>query len=425
MKKFLNIFVLAAALVAAVACNKQKEITSVDKVVVEAVMPSDFPDTAKYSGEVILTDQNSSKSYTATAVDGIAEFKDIKFGLYNITVAQTLTNEQFAAMAPKLAADVRGSIALNGSKADITLIDQTSGDDIFTVGLTWSVPSSLVISKIYSYGTLNLSEKPYNLDKYWEIYNNSDQVQYADGLCLGEAYGSAVSSAASVYDADKDNCYLQRVVAIPGNGTDYPIQPGKSIVIAMNAKNHIDTEVIIQTIDLTSADFECYVEGAASSFPSDNADVPNLEQRFSANTYAAKFGVSQGATIVLFRKTQAQIDAIAPVLATGTDAFGGGLYAYYCLPIAVADVIDAVDVYYNKFPARNFKKVPAAVDASTVALDQRSTTERKVAYTDLDGRVVLQDTNNSSRDFVLIAPRSEGGADHLTPRDYTKEEINQ
>lgn len=423
MRKLAIIIVAVIATIAA-SCSSDKEITSVSKITVNVAMPEDFPATAKFNGDVLMSDKNSTKVYTVQAVNGVAEFKNVKFGVYNITVAQSMTAAEFAAAAPELAANVSGGIALNGNSANATFVDETSSQTPVEITLAWSVPSSLVISKIYSYGTLNLAAKTYNIDKYWEIYNNSAEVQYVDGLCLGEVYGMPVNTAESVYASDQANCYMQRVVAIPGTGTQYPVQPGKSIVIAQNAKNHIVADVITQTVDLTSADFECFVEGSTSFFPADNADVPNLEQMFASGTYTAKFGASQGAIITLFKKTKAEIDAIQTVIVPGSDSYGAQ-YALYCLPIPVGDIIDAVDVYYNKFPERKYKKTPTAIDASIIALDQSSTTERKVAYKDVDGRIVLQDTNNSAQDFVLIAPRTTGGADHLAPRDYTKPEINK
>ncbi|MDE6861337.1 MAG: DUF4876 domain-containing protein [Alistipes sp.] len=423
MKRF---FLFSAALALTVftqSCKEDdKEIATVDTVTITVSMPADFPSTAAYQGEVTLQDRNSTRSYTATAVNGKAIFNDVMFGIYDASAAATLTHEEFAAAAPDLAANFSGSISLNGSLAMLSLIDQTASAEQFEINLTWAVPGNLVISKIYSFGTTNLNDKVYNLDKYWEIYNNSDQVQYVDGLYLGEAYGSAVSPSVYPDVAADPCCYLQRVVRFPGSGTQYPVEPGQSIVVAMNAKNHIDPEVITQTVDLSGADFECYVEDSTSFFPADNASVPNLEQIYGANTYAAKFGAGQGSIIVLFEMTDAEMESAEKVLAPGTDAYGAA-YAYYCLAVPNSKVIDAVDCYRVSLESRKSKHLPTDVDASYAAIDQKGIADRKVAYITPDGRKVLQDTNNSSQDFVYIAPRTEGGADHIVPRDYDKAEI--
>lgn len=421
MKRFFLWSAALALMTLTQSCTEDdKEISTVDTVTVTVNMPSDFPASAAYQGEVTLQDRNSTRSYTATAVNGKAVFTDVMFGIYDASAAATLTHDEFAAAAPELAANFSGSISLNGNLTMLSLVDQTAAAEQFEINLTWAVPGNLVISKIYSFGTTNLNDKVYNIDKYWEIYNNSDQVQYVDGLYLGEAYGSAVSPSVYPDVATDPCCYLQRVVRFPGDGRQYPVEPGKSIVVAMNAKNHIDPEVITQTVDLSGADFECYVENSTSFFPADNASVPNLEQVYGANTYAAKFGASQGAIIVLFEMDD--IDNAEKVLAPGTDAYGAA-YAYYNLAVPNSKVIDAVDCYRMSLEARKSKHLPTDIDASHAAIDQKGIADRRVAYVTPDGRKVLQDTNNSSQDFVYIAPRTEGGADHIVPRDYDKPEI--
>ena len=42
-------------------------------------------------------------------------------------------------------------------------------------------------------------------------------------------------------------------MAIPGTGTDYPLQPGEETIIALNAINHVD--IASQSVDLSKVDF--------------------------------------------------------------------------------------------------------------------------------------------------------------------------
>lgn len=429
MKKSVILLIVAslAGLALLSSCNKGEEIATAS-VTVNVAMPDGFAeDAVKYSGEVVLKDRNSAKSYTATATDGTAVFPAVAYGVYDASVAKTLTNEEFKAAAPELATNVASSINLNGFLSLVT-VNGKEGQTV-ELKLVWSVPSSLVISKIYNFGTLNNAKKVYNIDKYVEIFNNSDEVQYADGLYLANAYGTAVGSISTVYpDVETaDVVYLERVVKLPGNGTDYPIEPGKSIVIAQNAKNHIDPEVVTQTVDLSGADFECYVEGApASAFPSDNTDVPNIIEKYGATSSTAKFFVGQGTIIVLFRMGDEEFEALQTKMGAGYDAFPA--YAPYCKMLPVGNVIDAVDLYRKGYDDRRGKHVPLTVDASYAACNQRCSTERKIAYTTSDGRIVLQDTNNSGSDFVLIEPVDDEEGNlvtpaNLAPRDYTKAEI--
>ena len=67
------------------------------------------------------------------------------------------------------------------------------------------------------------------------------------------------------------------------------------------------------------------------------------------------------------------------------------------------------------------------LDASFVLLG-RSTpliAERKISHTEADGRIVLQDTNSSSQDFLVTFYTEGATADYLQPRQYDKPELMQ
>jgi len=420
MKRTFKTILAAVLVIAAVVSCEKEEKNYVSTVSVKVNFPSDFKAGAAYNGEVVLNDQFNTNTLTATAVNGVATFEKVPFGVYSASASSTISAADFQAIAPESAANVKSDISVNGFLKDITLDTEECSATVYSFDLKWSASSSLVISKIYNFGTLNLAKKAYSKDKYIEIYNNSDKTQYMDGLFIGEAYGSAVS--ASVYDVEADVVYLQRVVKFPGTGNQYPVEPGKSVVVAMNAVNHIDAEVITQTVDLSGADFECYVEGATSFFPSDNASVPNMEQAYAANTYCAKFLAGQGTIPVLFKMTDTEFEALETPVAPGTDAYGAA-YAYYCKAVPSSAVLDAVDIYRKAYANRKGRHISLALDAAHAVVDQAMIAERKIDYTAADGRIVLKDTNNSDIDFVTIEPRTEGGADHLTPKDYTKPEI--
>ena len=424
MKKSILIFAAAAAFAGAVVLTscERKEIASIPEVTVQVNLPEGFSSSAVYSGEVSLTDKATGKVKTVKAENSVAVFKKVPYGAYTVTASASLTNEEFKAQAPEISASVTAGISLNSNPVDAVLSSNEDASEPIVVNVAWSIPSSLVISRIYNFGTLKLDNKAYNIDKYIEIYNNSSETQYVDGLYLGEAYGSIVSASPYANIATGNFCYVQRVVRIPGNGTQYPVEPGKSIVIAQNAKNHIDAEVVTNTVDLSGADFECYVEGAlASQFPSDNADVPNIEEVFGANKNAARFFGGQGTVPVLFRMTETLFTALNAVLAPGTDAYGD-TYAFYCKPIAASDILDAVDGFRVGFENRGGPHVPAVVDASGALFNQKNITLRKIAYYTPDGRAVLQDTNNSSKDFVIVESTNED-ASILVPRKYDVPQI--
>ena len=422
--KTLKLLVTIAAMAATIlsSCNKDKEITTVDGVTVNVAMPADFPETAVFAGTVTINDRNSSFSVTAQAEEGKAVFGKIPFGVYDISASWLLSNEEFKAMAPDLAVDLSTSVSLTGSSAIVTFASASDAATPIDLVLRWSVPSSLVFSRIYNFGTLNLAGKAYNIDKYIEIFNNSAEVQYVDGLYLGEAYGSAPVASAIADTGTSDFVYLQRVSRIPGSGKEYPVEPGKSIVIAQNAKNHIDAEVVTNTVDLSGADFEAYDEkGSASFFPADNASVPNLvTDIYAALSSIAKLFVTQGNIPVLFKCSEEEIKGFETMTPPGYEAYPQ--FAPSLLKLPADKVIDAVDQMRTGFESRGGRHLPLSVDAGYAMVNQKAIVARRISYKTADGRIVLQDTNNSSNDFVQITSETEDGA-HLKARDYSAPEI--
>ena len=77
-------------------------------------------------------------------------------------------------------------------------------------------------------------------ESYFEIVNNSDEVQYLDNLILTAPTGNQQTANAWQANGYEDlyACGQGSVVAFPGNGHDYPLQPGESVLIANDATNH-------------------------------------------------------------------------------------------------------------------------------------------------------------------------------------------
>ncbi|MBQ9184840.1 MAG: DUF4876 domain-containing protein [Bacteroidales bacterium] len=423
MKRLLLfISVALAATMALSSCNDdKKEITSIDELTVTVYMPSDFPASAKFAGNVTLADRNNtSVRIRGKAIDGSVVLKNVPFGVYDVYADWELTADEFAVIAPDLAAGNTVGASLSGVSKIVTLAEVADGESVISLSLEWSVPSSLLFSKIYNFGTLNNAGKAYNIDKFVEIFNNTAEVQYVDGLCIGEAYGSAPVAGSLPGLADADVVYIQRVSRFPGSGTDYPVEPGKSIVVAMNAKNHIDAEVVTNTVDLSGADFEAYdVAGAVSFFPADNSDVPNLiTDVYAASSSIAKLFVSQGNIPVLFKATDDEIAGFQTLTDPAYAAYPQYAPTLLCLP--AEKVIDAVDQMRTGFESRGGKHVPTSVDAGYAMTNQKAVMVRKINYVAADGRLVFKDTNNSTNDFVQLT--AEDGS-HLKIRDYSMSEI--
>lgn len=140
---------------------------------------------------------------------------------------------------------------------------------------TYHAQDGLVLSEIFFSGTLTPEGKQYSDDQYIKIANNSDSVLYLDGLAFVE------SDFLTVIKQDYKPNILDKAMTVdavymfPGSGRDYPIQPGKEVVVAINAINH--KEFNSKSIDLSSANFEIYDESSNPNFSdTDNPNVPNL-----------------------------------------------------------------------------------------------------------------------------------------------------
>lgn len=309
-----------------------------------------------------------------------------------------------------------------------------------------SNPNGLVIKQIYyagSHATLGASFR----DQFIEIFNNSNQVQYADSLCIAEAYGANSNNALYAYQANSkqydwsksyemppdmkanaDYVYAQTILRLPGKGRDYPIAPGESMVIAATATNHkapyegADGKVIaVQdpslTVDLSNADFEAYYApyiGTSRPLASDvdNPNVPNVEVLRRGSGLDLIMNQAAQQSWFIFREDEVWNEkkwkGYGLPFADGRVNTSG---TYIQVPIDL--ILDAVELqsststqYPKKFSAQN--------DAGWTAVDGGARSSYAVIRKTkelVNGRRVLQDSNNSKDDFVSIKANPKGFAD--------------
>ncbi len=147
-------------------------------------------------------------------------------------------------------------------------------------------PGELLIEEVFFTGALiestNTSDTSEG-DQYFKLTNNADHTVYADGvlLVLGFHNSNAATTGANyTYPELTDEIPVGTVYAIPGKGTDVPVEPGQSIVIAMAAENFAKDNP--NGVDLSGADFELYDEN--DFFPdTDNPDVANMNCWFKSS----------------------------------------------------------------------------------------------------------------------------------------------
>lgn len=210
--------------------------------------------------------------------------------------------------------------------------------------------SNIKINELYVGGPANAGY--FFKDQYVELYNAGTQTEYLDGKIICRLSGNITK--------------VTYIFQFPGNGTDYPVQPGEYKVCAQSAVNWKDQYPT--SIDLSHADFEFYNPDNASD--PDNPDVPNI-----VNLYQGR------RTDFMLSLTSDEV-----ILATGADVD-------YTDGIDIETVIDGVE-YDGKSTSK--KTLDPRIDAGhfCCAVKYQGKSIERIAPG--------FDTNNSSVDFRLI-----------------------
>ena len=419
---------VAIVLLTIVSCSKDDNIIVPVAFETKVTFDGNFNNKEVEGVEVFLTSTTSNNSYTAkTGADGIVKFEAVNPGIYNIAATLTFTNDQYEVFfgLPTDQADVNFSGALE----NVTINDSSLNDDV--VVLKTSKIGDLVIKQIYYTGS-DVSDGALFRDQFFEIYNNSNEVIYADGLYYAQLLGNNSTTvrdytlANGQFDWSKspeqtkanpntDFVYADHVYQIPGSGQEYPVNPGESIVVAGTAVNHkqpltVGSETFSVndpslTIDLSKASFEVYYAdylnaNGGSPYPSDydNPDVPNVIIAHHVNERELILDPSGRDSYVIFKT--GEFSSFEKIVSPKTTTPTADSKRYLQIPNEV--IIDGVAIN-REDPTR---VVPARMDVSidggymVVPSGSYSSTSiiRKVAQ-EFGERKVLQDTNNSTNDF--------------------------
>ncbi len=268
-----------------------------------------------------------------------------------------------------------------------------------------ALKGGLVFKEIFYTGSKTPAATNYYADQFHEIYNNSDDVIYLDGLCMGVL--EALSANASVWV--KPGGGLRDTIPItfqtwmwPGTGTDYPLAPRTSIVIAQDGINHKSDPLGNATspVDLGSANWETYI--STSNKDTDTPGVPNLICIYTTAVMMVDWVCAvSGSAVVIFRlPTGLDYSTFVNNPANLKTKPGSSATTQY-LQIDKAWVIDAVEEVQAD-PTKQFKRLPTSLDAGKVFCSGSyvgKSIRRKVEKI-IGGKIIYKDTNNSSEDFI-------------------------
>ena len=348
---------------------------------------------------VTMTELNSGVRYSLDPMS--AEIGTVPVGVYDFEATATLPatgNSENGTPAKKLRA--------SGSSVSIQSPVQLK--------LSWfyeSAAESLLFSEIYATGSPNATATGGLRDTYICIYNNSDHTVYADGLGIAES--AFVNARASTFEIltpannPELNFTAGTIWVIPGNGTDYPVEPGKSIKIVDQA---IDWSAQVDgAIDHTDADFEWYDDHAQDT---DNPSVANLEKWYcySNTIWVISNQCNRSYVLVRFPEGTSAESYLADY-AGGYDYIhttGAQMHNDKAYLIPNKWILDGVNLGNNETYVTG--ALGKAVDISFASISDYNKDpnrfgklfRRKNATVRADGTAILMDSNDSAEDFSLL-----------------------
>lgn len=395
--------------------------------------------TVPYEEAVISLRNNTNNStYTLESdAQGLIALTSVVPGSYTINVSLTITSQEYQTLTgtPR-----EGDLILVYTIDNLPLYaNQTVPIQLEST----EILGGFVIKQIYYAGS-HTTQAANIRDQFIEIYNNSSETLYADSLLIAIIYGKTGTGTddyslsnnqydwslsidmTTTGDANTDYIYTQALFMIPsdGTGTRYPVASGESIVIAQTAVNHSGSYVnntgnIIGaqrpelTVDLSNADFEVWLYPYEQSIlpgrtmfanDVDNIDVPNVDVFFATGMRDMILN-PQGRHSYAILKVDNTVDLnnlpayALPTVRTITES----TTKYPQLPARF--ILDAVEIEAPVSADIRPRRLPIRFDSGAASVPGGPFSSQSVlrkTQVVLNGRRILQDTNNSTNDFTHL-----------------------
>ncbi|MCL5129230.1 DUF4876 domain-containing protein [Algibacter sp. L4_22] len=379
------------------ACSDDDAVANLGDLQVQIELASGLSDISLDGIEITATHtvDNSILSLT-TSADGLVTFSNISVGTYTV-IASKSTDDY----------------TLSGTANNITVMKQVTTTAIVEVNAV-NQDGGLVIKEVYSAGSGYITLFK---DAFVEIFNNSSETLYADGMYIANLFGDTGVSgdtALSTVLTDDTYVYTDVMSQIPGVGTDYPVEPGKSIVIALNAVDYKEGSANPDgELDNTDATLEHYsidwleAQGRSgnSFFEFDNPAVANMTNIYMFDeTNFFRLGTASASVVLVSNEAVFSDSDIVDYTEPGSTS------TFKLMKISIDQVVDGVDILDNS-GAADYKRIPASVDGGFTYVNA----DGAISYTGLSsrrkidevasarfGRTILLDTNNSTVDFEAI-----------------------
>ena len=404
MKRILYILVLLAAASCAGIRNSDPYAENLHILTVNAQYPEGYEGFDLEGSDALVEEINTGSRYAAlTDASGSFSIK-IPDGLYRVNVSGRSGSDVFNGAADKVVV----------SGADLSL----------RLPLSYSKAGSIVIKELYCGGCKKLpQEGDYQGDQYFILHNNDYNVQYLDSLCFGTLSPNNATGSNPWVSKDPvtgESLYpdflpiIQAVWQFPGDGDDFPLQPGEDAVICL--RGAIDHKLQYPlSVNLNRPDyFVCYnvtyfpntlYHPAPGDLISDSRIIDVVIKTGKANAYTLSIS---SPTLVVWKAKGITMQDFVNINENITPVPGSSVDNVVKIPYEW--VYDAVEVFDAR-SANNSKRLPPSLDAGYVLQTDIYLGRSLMRHIDENasaaaGYEVLTDTNNSLNDFYETEKQS-------------------
>jgi len=334
----------------------------------------------------------------------------LPLGVYNIAIDRNVTNAQGEQVVISLRME---NVNLN-----------TEGQVID--GYVNSLPTSalgkdFIFSEVFFNGETN-SGRMMHPDQYIVLFNPTEDVLYADGVCV--AVTQHMSRTNKQLWNDKyypDQVPIGGFITIPGSGKEHAVQPGEKLVIAFTAINHseiVNGEIAYDhAVDLSGADWEIYYGPDAKDV--DNPDVPNVLLTENGDTNGFFFQPRGYFSPLMFRLEnglQSTVDAFVSSHTTltkqevaATETTPAGEIDVHVMAIETDKILDGIQTSDVPQDVKT-RVIPETVDRGKFLVNgchrQELCIRKEIK---VGNKIYYKDTNNSLEDMQDVNERKAAG----------------
>ena len=392
----------------AAACTDMKNSNpyeeSLNVLTVTALYPEGYQGFDLEGSLAVVEEMNTGNRYSVPTDAAGCFSLSLPNGIYRINVSGRFDRDVFNGAADK--------VVISGS------------DVAMSLPLSYSRAGSIVIKELYCGGCKMLpQEGNYQGDQYFILHNNDYNVQYLDSLCFGTLSpnnSTGTNPWVSKNESTGETIFpdflpiIQAVWQMPGDGDDFPLQPGEDAVICLRgAIDH--TLQYPLSVNLNKPDyFVCYnityfwntmYHPAPGNLISQDRIVDVVIKTGQANAYTLSLS---SPTLVIWKPEGMTMHEFANAPGNVIPVPGSNVDDVVTIPMDW--VYDAVEVFDGR-SANNSKRLPPAVDAGYIMQTDTYLGRSLMRHVDENasaaaGYEVLADTNNSLNDFYETEKQS-------------------